>query len=228
MKKIFILLLAAIICSAFSGASAQSGIAAKKFQNQGKDNLYLGNEKTTIAEGDINQDGIKDLVIAETDNPVDGVMAIYWGTPNGYKLYSVFKTKNEISVSITTKGVLRIQTNYKELYSQRYEDADCITFTTNVYLLRWQNNGLYLIGGKTIHADCGDDFAHGASFNPLTNKVITLCQDAESGKDFPEDSKTFTLPAHDLLLLAEIEIGEYHFEDYGYEWQHTPTADIFK
>ena len=98
----------------------------------------------------------------------------------------------------------------------------------NIYLLRWQNNGLYLIGGKTIHAGCGDDFAYGASFNPLTNKVITLCQDAESGKDFPEDSKTFALPAHDLLLLAEISIGEYHFEDYGYYWQHIPTADTFK
>ncbi len=228
MKKIIILLLAAIICSAFSEVSAQSGIAAKMFKDQGKSNLYLGTEKTAIAEGDINQDGIKDLVIAEIDNPFGGVMAVYWGTSDGYKLYSVFKTKNEVSVSITTKGVLRIQTNYKELYSQSYDDADCITFTTNVYLLRWQDYGLYLIGGKTIHADCGDDFAYGASFNPLTNKVITLCQDAENGKDFPEDSKTFTLPAHDLLMLAEISIGEYHFEDYGYNWQSNPTAETFK
>ena len=226
MKKSIVLIIMFIV-SALS-ASAQGGIAAKKFQSQGKSHLYLGTEETTIAEGDINQDGIKDLVIAETDNPLGGVMAVYWGTSDGYKLYSVFNTKNKISVSITTKGVLRIQTNYEELYSQSYDDADCITFTTNVYLLRWQDYGLYLIGGKTIHADCGDDFAYGASFNPLTNKVITLCQDAESGKDFPEDSKTFTLPAHDLLMLAEISIGEYHFEDYGYEWQHNPTAEMFE
>lgn len=226
MKKLFfsVLIAAVSVCS----ASAQSGIAAKKFQNQGKSNLYLGTEETTIAEGDINQDGIKDLVIAETDNTIGGVMAVYWGTPDGYKLYSVFNTENKISVSITTKGVLRIQTDYIELYSAAYGEGDCTTFTTNVYLLRWQNNGLYLIGGKTVHADCGDDFAYGASFNPLTNKVITLCQDAESGKDFPEDSKTFALPPHDLLLLAEISIGEYHFEDYGYNWQHSPTADTFK
>ena len=226
MKKLFFsLLIAAVsVCS----ASAQSGIAAKKFQNQGKSNLYLGTEETTIAEGDINQDGIKDLVIAETDNPIGGVMAVYWGTSDGYKLYSVFNTKNEISISITTKGVLRIQTDERFGEVFRYDEGSCEGFTKNVYLLRWQNNGLYLIGGKTIHAGCGDDFAYGASFNPLTNKVITLCQDAESGKDFPEDSKTFALPAHDLLLLAEISIGEYHFEDYGYYWQHIPTADTFK
>ena len=225
MKKSIVLIIMFIV-SALS-ASAQ-GIAAKIFQSQGKSNLYLGTEETTIAEGDINQDGIKDLVIAETDNPLGGVMAVYWGTSDGYKLYSVFNTKNKISVSITTKGILRIQTDYQELYSLGDGEGDCTTFTTNVYLLRWQNNGLYLIGGKTVHADCGDDFAYGASFNPLTNKVITLCQDAESGKDFPEDSKTFTLPPHDLLMLAEISIGEYHFEDYGYEWQHNPTAEMFE
>ena len=225
MKKSIVLIIMFIV-SALS-ASAQ-GIAAKIFQSQGKSNLYLGTEETTIAEGDINQDGIKDLVIAETDNPLGGVMAVYWGTSDGYKLYSVFNTKNKISVSITTKGILRIQTDYQELYSLGDGEGDCTTFTTNVYLLRWQDYGLYLIGGKTIHADCGDDFAYGASFNPLTNKVITLCQDAESGKDFPEDSKTFTLPPHDLLMLAEISIGEYHFEDYGYEWQHNPTAEMFE
>ena len=67
MKKLFFSLL--IFAVSALSVSAQSGIAAKKFQNQGKDNLYLGNEKTTIAEGDINQDGIKDLVIAEVENP---------------------------------------------------------------------------------------------------------------------------------------------------------------
>ena len=225
MNKSIVLIILFIV-SALS-ASAQ-GIAAKKFQSQGKSHLYLGTEETTIAEGDINQDGIKDLVIAETDNPLGGVMAVYWGTSGGYKLYSVFNTKNKISVSITTKGILRIQTDYQELYSLGDGEGDCTTFTTNVYLLRWQDYGLYLIGGKTIHADCGDDFAYGASFNPLTNKVITLCQDAETGKDFPQDSKTFALPAHDLLILAEISIGEYHFEDYGYEWQHNPTAEMFE
>ncbi|MCR4558795.1 MAG: hypothetical protein K5685_01790 [Bacteroidales bacterium] len=56
MKK-SILTIAMIIATALT-MLAQSSVSVKKFQNEGKNNLYRGTQKNTIVEGDLNKDGI--------------------------------------------------------------------------------------------------------------------------------------------------------------------------
>ena len=225
MKKTIILLLMIMTTAILS--NAQNKFVTKKFKTEGRENLYLGKADTVVAEGDINKDGNKDVVIAEQNG---GELAVYFGSADGYKLYNIYPTNGEkceyehrksqefyVNVSITAKGVLRIATS-EMIFGQTCEDPDTYdcAYSDNislVYMLRYQDNDLYLIGGnKSIYREGDGSLAvsGGGSYNTLTNKKIPIDID---GSTLLRDQIT-DIPKKPLKSLSEITIGLYDFEDY--------------
>ena len=149
------------------------------------------------AQGDLNQDGVPDCVIGlkgDGNNP--GSIAIYFGTEMGFGsvtggglLKSVCThVKDLVGLSITDKGVLRIETVHEGEST-----------TTLVYMVRYQDGGFYLIGGKD-EVDGGNS----TSYNFLTGHKAV-------GK------QTFDLPDRPLIEFSRLKVG--YFERGGETFQ---------
>lgn len=223
MKKI--ILSVVLIITAILNVSAQNKFTTKRFQNEGKNKLYLGKEQTIIAEGDLNKDGIKDLVIAENvdgeiGERVTAYFAIYWGGDDGvYKLHKTFQLDSlarQLNVSITERGVLRMsaETTYNEVdeegESGYYEEY------TLVYMLRYQDNEFCLIGGSVnYHWEKVPDLGcrcYYISYNTLTNKAIRS-DFPGCDTDHPEKS-TVDIKKLPLMKLTEFPIGQPIFYEF--------------
>ena len=139
-KHNLIITISAIAITLGSGMSAD----AQNFKSSGKTAAELSTKEiVNQAEGDFNKDGVKDLFIA-----TDYGSAYYFGKAGGS--YSLFldtdmPVSSDAKLSVTDKGVLRIQTPQSD-----------------VFLFRYQDNSFVLIGGK--HGD--------ESYNFLTNKKV--------------------------------------------------------
>lgn len=230
MKKLTIItvMLAAMFCGAMSEVSAQSGISAKVFQTQGNNvnSLYTGSNPLSWAEGDINKDGVKDLVIVEKSNGKN--MAVYWGVSGGYKLFHSYENlddKDSIWVSINDKGVIRIETSYEAVCEQPSEYEEGVIYYSTwrdycVYMFRWQDNDLYLIGGKIWGCDAFSDYADmditgGHSFNTLTFKAVDVYYNIKTGKP-DKEMKVYNYDLSPKIIhkISDIKIGNYGFDDY--------------
>ena len=107
MKKIITAITAAILTTAATVGTASAQL--DQFANQGATaaDLFSGDAQTTTAEGDMNKDGVKDLVIGIPEG-----IAIYWGKNGGYTLYNTYNAPQgerdgitlSRSFSITSKG----------------------------------------------------------------------------------------------------------------------------
>ena len=152
MKKSFLIVSTAVL-ALFAGSNAY----AQNYKQSGKtpDELYTGTLKvvSTVA-GDINKDGVNDLIVCaeNKDN------AIYFGSANGvYHLYKLCPLpEDNAKITINDKGVVRIQMDV-------YQGSD-------VFLYRYENNCLRLIGGKKDRHKTDEDYD--ISFNYLTAKMI--------------------------------------------------------
>ena len=139
-KHNLIIAFSALAITLGSGISAD----AQSFKPSGKTAAELSTKEiVNQAEGDFNKDGVKDLFIA-----TDYGSAFYFGKAGGS--YSLFldtdmPVSSDAKLSVTDKGVLRIQTPQSD-----------------VFLFRYQDNSFVLIGGK--HGD--------ESYNFLTNKKV--------------------------------------------------------
>ena len=140
-KHNLIIAFSAIAITLGSGIRADAQI----FKPSGKTAAELSTKEiVNQAEGDFNKDGIKDLFISTF---CDG-SAFYFGKAGGsYSLIldTDLSVDRDAKLSVTDKGVLRIQTPQSD-----------------VFLFRYQDNTFVLIGGK--HGD--------ESYNFLTNKKV--------------------------------------------------------
>ena len=140
------------------------------------------------AKGDLNNDGVPDYVIGIKGNDhTPGSIAIYNGTEKGFGVVSgggilqslCLHVKDLMNLSITDKGVLRIETVYEGEST-----------TTLVYMVRYEEGDYYLIGGK-------DDMdGNATSYNFLTGKKAV-------GK------QTFDLPDRPLIPFARLKVGYF-------------------
>ena len=150
-----------------------------------------GFKYTSVENGvvfDLNNDGVLDYVIGIKGNDhTPGSIAIYNGTEKGFGVVSgggilqslCLHVKDLMNLSITDKGVLRIETVYEGEST-----------TTLVYMVRYEEGDYYLIGGK-------DDMdGNATSYNFLTGKKAV-------GK------QTFDLPDRPLIPFARLNVGYF-------------------
>ncbi len=167
---------------------------AQTFKSSGKTLTELCSEPITAkVEGDINKDGVKDLVISTEYHGC----AFYFGKADGsYSLFSDYDLSmpQEAKITINDKGVLRIQKDF---------DGN-----SDVFLFRFQNGGLVLIGGKK---DRHKSEHYDYSYNFSTGKMIKT-----SGEGTAKTSVTETMPKQPSLKFGWIPL-KWNMLDYLFE-----------
>ena len=147
-KHNLVIAISAMVITLGNGMRAEAQI----FQSSGKSAADLSTEEIiNQAEGDFNKDGIKDLFISNYKGS-----AFYFGKADGsYSLFldSDLSVSSDSKLSVTDKGVLRIQ-----------------TLQSDVFLFRYQDNTFLLIGGKHDNE----------SYNFLTNKKVETIDSGSS------------------------------------------------
>ena len=201
MKKTILTIIAIIIFATVNTTSAQ----LDQFANSGPiaQDLIEGGYIQETANGDLNKDGLNDLVIGVPEG-----IAVYWGSANGYKLYNTYRCfsidldtlKFIRSTSITSKGVLRVEYNLSLT-----KPLDGFSKGTYVTMLRYQDNDFFFIGGKVSIEIEGQPVS--LSINTLTNKV--LIQD-KSGNAITE---AYNLPEMPLKSISELVFEEPRYLD---------------
>ena len=170
MKRI---LFTAVLCSVALTAWSQP-----VFQPVGKSAASLHelrtDETVVTAEGDINKDGVKDLVIALCGYYSGSNFAFYFGDKDGnYTLFREYETSlygDQTGITVNDKGVVRIQTD---------RDGN-----SDIFLFRWQDGDFRLIGGKKDrHASQHFD----ESYNYLTGKMIRTDGEGKGRKTVTSD-----------------------------------------
>ncbi|MBQ5574650.1 MAG: hypothetical protein IIT37_01195 [Bacteroidales bacterium] len=188
-----------------------------KTSGKSKEELYSGSIPLSVAEGDMNNDGVSDLAITETKGEN---MAIYFGSADGYTLFNTYKvffaTNVTNSVSISEKGVLKFlyQCEDDGYWGSGEHEGDQHYYwhdiRTHSYLLRFQDGDFYLIGGSEYTMRDGfnaQNASIGLSYNFLTNKWTRLV----FGKS---DNKLFDFKPQPLKKISDFEMGSYEFDDY--------------
>lgn len=164
-------------------------------------------DKVFSQQGDLNNDGIKDLVVCATPRNSEGkpVMAIYFGKEGGE--YSLFKEypnlmpvaeDDSYSVAttpeITEKGVLKFDDEY--IYTAGVAPIDYKSF-----LFRFQDGDFYLIGEEWQSRDRITGEVEEVSCNYLTKKQQTINSSID---EEVESTETWTdLPDKPLEKLGD-------------------------
>lgn len=202
------------------------GISAQSLQKKGTSVESLVPEGWTYnhEKGDLNKDGIDDLVLVATPHDKDKQkvrddgyvydfnqpqLAIYFGSSDGsYTLWNQYPEilpvcqdefgSIDISPSITKRGTLQI-------YIDCFFSVGSTNTPKQTYVFRYQNNDFYLIGEETreFSRTTGEDVA--CSYNYLTNKC---CKTTKNGFDDSVKPRTkwTTLPKEPLKRLGSWEL----------------------
>lgn len=213
-KSVFFAIVIAFLMSVSTTLNAQN------FKQSGNSATALVIPKCTSivsAQGDLNKDGKKDLVIfANYENYDNGdEFAVYFGDAQGK--FSLFRsTESSLSsntaISINDKGVIRIETHRSD--------------AVDVFLFRYQDGDFRLIGGKkdrhkTEHYDI--------SYNFLTDKMIRT-----DGEGKAKKSVTSAMPKLPALKLGwfpmNFDMLNYLFEESeeGRDFEYLTVMGIFR
>ena len=180
----------------------------------------------TEAVGDMNKDGLPDMVVVATPNFKENMkeredgyvynlndpqLAIYFGEPSGgftlWKKYEGLLPANseyisvDISLSITDRGVLRI--GYSTFASMGSNEVGGPT-----YVYRWQNGDFFLIG-----KDVSSQSRYSGELIEVSENYLTFKrQEKHSGvfvdSDVKESEKWTKIPRTPLKRLGTFEMDE--------------------
>ena len=194
MKQLLFFLLVALPMLVSAQELAKKGRSAEEIVPQGMDFVK--------AEGDLNKDGLSDLVVF-----ADPVLAIYFAAPSGnYELWKRYddilpnddENDNlmiDIELSITDRGALKIEVGY-------FASAGTSYVTNNNYTYRFQNGDFYKIGEEqhSMSRMTGDDKT--VSTNYLTHKRQVVIENAFDERIKPKETWT-SIPKKPLRRLGE-------------------------
>lgn len=194
MKQLLFFLLVALPMLVSAQELAKKGRSAEEIVPQGMDFVK--------AEGDLNKDGLSDLVVF-----ADPVLAIYFAAPSGnYELWKRYddilpndKENDDlmidIELSITDRGALKIEVGY-------FASAGTSYVTNNNYTYRFQNGDFYKIGEEqhSMSRMTGDDKT--VSTNYLTHKRQVVIENAFDERIKPKETWT-SIPKKPLRRLGE-------------------------
>ena len=229
MKKTIILLAVSALVTVADAQSLQSsGRSAKEIVPQG----WSVQEES----GDLNKDGIADLVIIATPHfreniqvrEGDGyeydynqpIMAIYWGTASGqYNLYKQYaeiiphRTDEfvswEIGLSISAKGAITISAKGAiTISTSTFASAGSWNNESEKYVFRWQQGDFFIIGYESESMARNTGEAETNSYNYLTHKkqVVTFNVFDEN---IPKREKWSKIPVKPLERLGSFRLEEF-------------------
>ena len=130
------------------------------------------------AQGDLNKDGIEDLVVVAAPGEDEWpVLGIYWGSSKGlFNIYQAYDTimpysdeefsMVDLSISINKRGVLRID-------SQLSYSAGSTANERQTHMFRYQDGDFYCIGSETAGYSRYTGESEEQSYNYLTHKRKT-------------------------------------------------------
>lgn len=219
MRTFFILLMIQLL---------PMGVYAQQLKETGAspDDLVPEGFWSTMAQGDLNKDGIADLAIIAISNDKENlkvredgyvynfnqpILAIYMGQrEGGYKMWKQYKdilskrnetTSIDHSLNITDRGVLQI--NISEFHT-----AGGWSEPSATYVLRLQNGDFFLIGKDTDSFARNTGEGEKVSCNYLTRKCQTITYNAmdDSVKPIEKWSK---LPNKKLEVLGSFTLEAY-------------------
>ena len=173
-----------------------------------------------IAWGDLNKDGLKDVVLVATPRIAENmqvrddgyeynfnspVMGIYFGTKDGklnlYKEYENTIPGNEdefcfieLKMDISDKGVLSL--NIEHFYSAGSTNTDY-----NIFRYRYQDDDFYLIGADTGALSRYSGESEEVSINYLTHKKQTIVSNIADENVEPKETWE-TIPEEPLEKLG--------------------------
>ena len=171
------------------------------------------------AQGDLNKDGIKDLVVLAKPNFKENMMtrddgyeynfnpyilAIYFGqAEGGFKQWKQYEdlfepdsewTSNDVDIDITERGTLNISTSF-------FASAGSYGTSQNTYTFRFQNGDFYLIGKECTEMSRNTGEMTTVSENYLTWKRQTIKDNAF--EDVVKKETWSKLTKHPLEKLGE-------------------------
>ena len=173
------------MASSFLIGHADSKIAFEEISEAPEKGLSSSNHNRVV-RGDVNKDGIEDLVILSypndsskiedhdegfiIDNNQPTLVIYFWTADKKFKKFKEYPNAvspvgygNMCNLSITEKGVIRFQFDEYD-----YKDAD--PHGDNVYLYRFQNGDFYCIGESHYWWDKWSGEGTKSSINYLTGK----------------------------------------------------------
>ena len=199
MKRITLLLLAALPMLLSAEELAKKGRSIEDIVPQGVNYVK--------AEGDLNKDGLSDLVIY-----AQPVLAIYFATPSSD--YEQWKQYNdvlpideegddlyiEIDLSVTDRGTLKIDVGSFASAGTSYNNQ-------NNYTFRFQNGDFYKIGEEQHSMSRMTGNAETVSYNYLTHKCQRVKENVFDDTIMPKETWT-SIPRKPLKKLG-VNIFEY-------------------
>lgn len=209
LKQFLLSLFATTVSIAFTFGMATLPMqaSAQEMATKGRsaDEIVPSGISFVKAEGDLNKDGLKDLVIS-----VGSALAVYFATPSGD--YELWKQYNDIlpvdeegddfmidiELSITDRGALKIETG-------SFASSGTSYVTNNNYTYRFQNGDFYKIGEEqhSMSRMTGDDKT--VSTNYLTHKRQVVIQNAFDESIKPKETWT-SIPKSTLRRLGEDQL----------------------
>ena len=194
MKRITLLLLAALPMLSSADELAKKGRSIEDIVPQGVNYVK--------AEGDLNKDGLSDLVIY-----AQPVLAIYFATSSGD--YEQWKQYNdvlpideegddlyiEIDLSVTDRGTLKIDVG-------SFASAGTSYNSQNNYTFRFQNGDFYKIGEEQHSMSRMTGNAETVSYNYLTHKCQRVKENVFDDTNMPKETWT-SIPRKPLKKLGE-------------------------
>lgn len=217
MKKTVMLFVALAVSVA---AAAQS---LKTFGQSAKEIVPKG-WHLQEATGDLNKDGIPDLIVIATPNfreniqvrESDGyeydynqpILAIYWGI--GGEQYRLYKQYDEIiphqaDEYVSWEVSLAINKGTFTIGTSAFASAGSWSNDSERFVFRWQQDDFFLIGYEmeTLARNTGEDETH--SYNYLTHKkqMVTFNAFDES---IPKREKWSKIPAKPLKRLGSFQL----------------------
>lgn len=194
MKRILFFLVVALPMLVSAQESTKKGRSAEEIMAQ--DSSFIK------AEGDLNKDGLSDLVVY-----AQPVLAIYFATPSGG--YELWKQYNdvlpideegdylyiEIDLSVTDRGTLKIDVG-------SFASAGTSYNSQNNYTFRFQNGDFYKIGEEQHSMSRMTGDAETVSTNYLTHKRQVVKENVFDESVMPKETWT-TIPRQPLRRLGE-------------------------
>ena len=194
MKRIILFLLGALPMLVSAQEMAKKGRCAEEIVAQ--DSSFIK------AEGDLNKDGLSDLVVY-----AQPVLAIYFATPSGG--YELWKQYNdvlpideegdylyiEIELSVTDRGTLKIDVG-------SFASAGTSYNSQNNYTFRFQNGDFYKIGEEQHSMSRMTGDAETVSTNYLTHKRQRVKENVFDETVMPKETWT-SIPKKPLRRLGE-------------------------